>query len=74
MLFDANKIIKDEELSSSIEFCFANIYGDLQVRLTEPVNGTGSCKWFMHAFDSLKRLDDFLLEHRIIPEAYFCLD
>ena len=69
MLFDANKIIKDKQLSASIEFCFANIHGDLQVRLAEPVNGTK-----VHAFDSLKGLDDFLLEHHIIPEGYFCSD
>ena len=69
MLFDANKVIKDKELSSSIQFCFANIHGDLQVRLAEPIDGTK-----VHPFDSLKQLDEFLLEHHVITEAYFCQD
>lgn len=66
LLFNTTKIIKDKMLSQ-IEFVFANIHGDLQVRLAEPIEGTK-----VHPFDSLKQLDDFLLTHNVISESCFC--
>ena len=66
MLFDASKIIKDKMLTQ-IDFVFANIHGDLHVRLAEPIEGSK-----VHPFNSLKHLDDFLLEHNVISESCFC--
>ena len=66
LLFDASKIIKDKMLTQ-IEFAFANIHGDLHVRLAEPIEGSK-----VHPFNSLKHLDDFLLEHNVISESCFC--
>ena len=63
LLFDTTNIIKDK-LLTQIEFAFANINGDLHVRLAEPIEGSK-----VHPFSSLKQLDDFLLDHNVISES-----
>ena len=65
LLHEVSSIIKDNKIDA-IEFAFANIHGDLQIRLAEPVEGSK-----VHPFESLKELDDFLLGNNVIPESYF---
>ena len=66
LLFDTSTIIKDK-LLTQIEFAFANIHGDLHVRLAEPIKGSK-----VHPFNSMKQLDDFLLDNNVISESCFC--
>ena len=65
MLFDASKIIEEKDVKS-INFVFANLHGDLQVRLTEPLEGK-----HVHPFKDLQELDDLLLNNGLIPQSYF---
>ena len=66
ILYDASKTIKDNDIKS-VEFVFANHHGDLQVRLANPYEGKQ-----VYPLQSLKELDDFLLERNLISESQFC--
>lgn len=65
LLYDASQIIKDNEITA-IEFVFANINGDLQVRLAEPLDGKS-----VYPFKNFDELDDLLLSNRLIQQSYF---
>lgn len=66
ILYDASNIIKEKKIDS-IAFVFANYHGDLQVRLAAPYENKQ-----VFPFNSLKELDDFLLERHLISESQFC--
>lgn len=65
ILHKASEII-NEKKPSAIEFAFANIHGDLQIRLAEPCDGKK-----VHPFNSLNELDTFLLDNNLISNAIF---
>ena len=65
ILHKASELI-NEKKPSTVKFVFANIHGDLQIRLAEPCNGK-----MVHPFNSLKELDNFLLENNLIISPIF---
>ena len=66
MLYDATKILDDNTISA-IDFVFANIHGDLQVRLAEPLDNT-----YVFPFNSIEDLDDLInkevLQNRVFSQ------
>ena len=66
LLYEASQTIKDKKLSG-VQFVFANIHGDLHVRLTNPCNDSE-----VHPFETLQDLDTFLMDNGIINESCFC--
>ena len=65
MLYDASKIIEENDIAS-VNFVFANNHGDLHVRLSEPLDGKS-----VYPFKNLDDLNDLLLSNKLIPQSYF---
>ena len=58
LLNDASSAVKNIQ---KVDFCFANIHGDLMTRLVEPYNGKHVFK-----FNSLKELSDLFMKMNLI--------
>ena len=54
LLFDATNAIRGVE---KVNFCFANIHGDLNIRLDEAYDGK-----HVHGFNSIKELSELLIK------------
>ena len=61
LLFDVSNAVKEV---GNVQFCFANINGDLKIRLVEPYNGKQ-----VFSFNSLNELNSLLLKMGLIEES-----
>ena len=60
LLFDATNAVRGVE---KVNFCFANIHGDLNVRLEEAYNGK-----HVHGFNSISELSELLIKTGLTQE------
>ena len=61
LLFEANEFVENIE---QVDFCFANVHGDINVRMKEELNGRQ-----VFSFDSMDSLKSLLVKKRIIEDA-----